>query len=129
MNAENEDQRAEAMGKVDDYLDKITSLPKTVSKSVNRTVINKYKEEEEEVKKMITFINTHSSDELMTRMILLISSNNLKKFFPDRYILMTCSKSNMGLLSFFIWFLNFVDICMIYLDFLFLLFSESTTNK
>ena len=52
MNAENEDQRAEAMGKVDDYLDKITSLPKTVSKSVNRTVINKYKEEEEQVEKL-----------------------------------------------------------------------------
>ena len=47
MDAENEVQRTEAMGKVDEYLDRITSLPKTVKSPVNRTVINKYKDEDE----------------------------------------------------------------------------------
>ena len=49
MEADTEEERAEAMGKVDQYLDKITSLPKSDPKSVNRTVINKYKDEDEQV--------------------------------------------------------------------------------
>lgn len=52
MEAENEEERAEAMGKVDQYLDNITSLPKSNSTTINRTVINKYKNENEQVFKI-----------------------------------------------------------------------------